>query len=84
MGEGVRGGMSADADCDAVLDGEAGRGRVLGESGFGESRVTGRRWRKGSRRCSGGGMRVTDEMVTSRKIAMTGIRKVEYSTIPPT
>ena len=74
MGEGVRGGMSADADCDVVLDGEAGRARVLGESGFGDGEVIGWGWRKGSRQCGEGAVSVTDEMVTSRNIlAMTGI-----------
>ena len=78
MGEGVRGGMSADADCDVVLDGEAGRARVLGESGFGDGEVIGRRWRKGSRRCGEGAVSVTDEMVTSRNIAMTGISNLDF------
>ena len=73
MGEGVRGGMSAGADCDVVLDGEAGRARVLGESGFGDGEAIRRRWRKGSRRCGEGAVSVTDGMVTSRKTAMTGI-----------
>ena len=73
MGEGVRGGMSAGADCDVVLGGEAGRARVLGESGFGDGEAIGRRRRKGSRRCGEGAVSVTDEMVTSRNIAMTGI-----------
>ena len=78
MGEGVRGGMSADADCDVVLDGEAGRARVLGESGFGDGEAIRRRWRKGSRRCGEGAVSVTDGMVTSRKTAMTGISNFTY------
>ena len=78
VGAGVWGGMSADADCDVVLDGEAGRARVLGESGFGDGEVIGRRWRKGSRRCGEGAVSVTDEMVTSRNTAMTGISNLDF------
>ena len=78
MGEGVRGGMSAGADCDVVLGGEAGRARVLGESGFGDGEAIGRRRRKGSRRCGEGAVSVTDGMVTSRKTAMTGISNFTY------
>ena len=73
VGAGVWGGMSVDADWEVVPGGEACRARVLGESGFGDGEAIGRRWRKGSRRCGEGAVSVTDEMVTSRNIAMTGI-----------
>ena len=73
VGEGLQGGMSADAGWDVAPGGEAGHARVLGESGFGDAEAIRRRWRKGSRRCGDGAVSVTDETVTSTKAAMTGI-----------
>ena len=73
MSASVWGGMSVDVDWEVVPGGEACRARVLGQSGFGDGEAIGRRWRRGSRRCGEGAVSVTDEMVTSRNIAMTGI-----------
>ena len=75
---GVRGGTNVAVECGGVLGGDAWCAGALGESEFWGGGAIGRRWwNRSCRRCGAGVVGVASEAATSRKMATTGIFKID-------